>query len=154
MHLLPDPPMLYGVPGWSLTKLRNTKFFRGTAFSWDVTGSMIAQIAIQSFPFLWLCGWSLPASTVAFVVAMLAHAMVWQTLHPAMHLLPDPPMLYGVPGWSLTKLRNTKFFRGTAFSWDVTGSMIAQIAIQSFPFLWLFDHIMGTYRGVIPPQAA
>eukprot|EP00929_Paragymnodinium_shiwhaense_P079441 TRINITY_DN4134_c0_g1_i1.p2 TRINITY_DN4134_c0_g1~~TRINITY_DN4134_c0_g1_i1.p2 ORF type:complete len:391 (-),score=88.29 TRINITY_DN4134_c0_g1_i1:128-1300(-) len=125
--------------------------FRGTAFSWDVTGSMMAQIAIQSYPFLWLCGWSLKASTLAFLAAMMLHAMVWQTLHPAMHQLPDPPLKYGVPGWSMKWLRNTKYFRFLYVNHE--GHHRFPGAHGNYNVCCpLFDHVFGTYRGVIPPQ--
>jgi len=125
--------------------------FRGTAFSCDVSAMMTGQIAVQSYPFLWLCGWSFKASTIALFAAMLLHAAVWQTLHPAMHELPDPPLTYGVPGWSLKFLRSSGYFKFLYMNHE--GHHRAPGAHGNYNVCFpLADHLFGTYVGVIPPK--
>merc|ERR1719188_1354490 len=125
--------------------------FRGTAFSWSVSAVMTLEIAIQSYPWLWLCGWSFKASTIALLVGLGLHAAVWQTLHPNMHLLPDPPVTYGVPGWSLKFLRNTGYFKFLYMNHE--GHHRAPGAHGNYNVCFpLADHMFGTYVGVIPPK--
>mmetsp|Transcript_63508 Transcript_63508/g.163450 ORF Transcript_63508/g.163450 Transcript_63508/m.163450 type:complete len:320 (+) Transcript_63508:79-1038(+) len=133
-------------------KILDADPFRGTAFSWSVTAVMTFEIALQSYPFLWLCGWSLKASTIALAVAMLLHAAVWQTLHPAMHELADPPLSYGMPGWSMAWLRKTAYFR---FLWvNHEGHHRVAGAHGNYNVCCpLADHMFGTYVGIIPAKA-
>eukprot|EP00933_Yihiella_yeosuensis_P045915 TRINITY_DN41343_c0_g1_i1.p1 TRINITY_DN41343_c0_g1~~TRINITY_DN41343_c0_g1_i1.p1 ORF type:complete len:327 (+),score=47.20 TRINITY_DN41343_c0_g1_i1:75-1055(+) len=127
--------------------------FRGTAFSWSVTAKMTLEIALQSYPFLWLCGWSFSASTACLMAGILFHAAVWQTLHPAMHLLPDPPLSYGIPGWSMAKFRKSRYFRFLYANHEGHHRYPGAHGNYNVCFP-LADHICGTYRGYIPPAAA
>jgi len=127
--------------------------FRGTAFSWSVSAKMTLEIALQSYPWLWLCGWSWTASTAALASSMLLHAAVWQTLHPAMHGLPDPGLSYGVPGWSMAWLRKTSYFKflyGNHEGHHRTPGAHGNYNV-CFP---LADHIFGTYKGYVPAGVA
>lgn len=126
--------------------------FRGTAFSWSVSATMTLEIAMQSYPFLWRCGWSVTASTTALALAILLHAAVWQTLHPAMHGLPDPAMKYGVPGWSLARFRQTRYFRFLYANHE--GHHRTPGAHGNYNVCFpLADHIFGTNKGVVPAAA-
>jgi len=127
--------------------------FRGTAFSWSVSAMMTFEIALQSYPWLWLCGWSFKASTIALLAGIFLHAAVWQTLHPNMHELPDPPISYGVPGWSMKFLRKTGYFK---FLWmNHEGHHRAPGAHGNYNVCFpLADHLFGTYVGVVPPKQA
>jgi len=127
--------------------------FRGTAFSWSVSAQMTLEIALQSYPFLWLCGWSFTASTAALVAGLSLHAMVWQTLHPAMHLLPDPPITYGFPGWSLAALRQSRYFRFLYANHEGHHRVPGAHGNYNVCFP-LADHLFGTYRGYVPPKMA
>jgi len=126
--------------------------FRGTAFSWSVTAMMTTEIALQSYPFLWLCGWSFQASTAALAVTMLLHAAVWQTLHPAMHLLPDPGMKDGVPGWSMAWFRKSAYFRFLYSNHE--GHHRVPGAHGNYNVCCPgADHLFGTYEGIVPAKA-
>lgn len=125
--------------------------YRGTAFSWSISAIMMTEIALQSYPFLWLCGWSFKASTIGLFVAILLHAAVWQSLHPAMHDLPDPGLRYGVPGWSLAFLRKTPYFRFLYSNHE--GHHRAPGAHGNYNVCCPgADHLFGTYVGIIPPK--
>jgi len=127
--------------------------YRGTAFSWVISATMTVEIAIQSYPWLWLCGWTFRASTVALLSAMALHAMVWQTLHPNMHELPDPLLSYGVPGWSMKWLRNTGYFKFLYQNHE--GHHRIPGAHGNYNVCCpLVDYLFGTYVGVIPPNEA
>lgn len=127
--------------------------FRGTAFSWSVSMVMTIEIAIQSYPWLWLCGWSLQASTLALAAAMSLHAAVWQTLHPWMHELADPPVKYGVPGWSLKWVRHSGYFRFLYANHE--GHHRAPGSHGNYNVCCpLADHMFGTYVGIIPAKQA
>lgn len=126
--------------------------FRGTAFSWSVSAQMTLEIALQSYPWLWLCGWSWTASTAALAISMLLHAAVWQTLHPAMHGLPDPGIGYGVPGWSMAWLRKTRYFRFLYGNHEGHHRVPGAHGNYNVCFP-LADHIFGTYKGYVPAEA-
>lgn len=125
--------------------------FRGTAFSWYVSFLMTTEIAIQSYPVLWLMGWSFKASTAALFVGLVFHAAVWQTLHPAMHELPDPPLAYGIPGWSLKWIRNSGYFRWLYMNHEGHHRVMGAHGNYNVCFP-LMDHLFGTYSGYIPPK--
>jgi len=85
--------------------------FRGTAFSWPVTGMMTAQMLPSTLPVFALMGYSLLQTFAVLLPGMLLHAAVWNMLHPPMHGLPDVPISYGMPGKWIEKLRNTAYFK-------------------------------------------
>ena len=99
---------------WRATKTAKSlddDTYRGTAFTWQVTGLMTVQMLPTVLPAWHLMGYSL-ASTFAFLLpAMAVHALVWNALHPNMHALPDVPLRDGCPSWVLAPLRKTWFFR-------------------------------------------
>lgn len=130
----------------------DSDLYRGTAFSWSISGIMTFEIAIQSYPWLWLCGWSFQASTIALFAGIFLHAAIWQTLHPHMHDLPDPRLVDGVPGWSMAALRSTGFFRYLHHNHE--GHHRAFGAHGNYNVCCpLADHMFGTYVGIIPPKA-
>eukprot|EP00322_Chrysochromulina_rotalis_P028445 CAMPEP_0115867880 /NCGR_PEP_ID=MMETSP0287-20121206/20996_1 /TAXON_ID=412157 /ORGANISM="Chrysochromulina rotalis, Strain UIO044" /LENGTH=317 /DNA_ID=CAMNT_0003322499 /DNA_START=25 /DNA_END=978 /DNA_ORIENTATION=+ len=85
--------------------------FRGTAFTWQVTGLMTIQMLPSTLPAFALLGFSLKATLAILLPGMLVHALVWNMLHPPMHGLPDVPISYGAPGTWLSGLRNTAYFK-------------------------------------------
>jgi hypothetical protein len=40
-------------------------------------------------------GWSVPATTLFYTMALTLHGLVWNTIHPPMHGLPDVPLSIG-----------------------------------------------------------
>jgi hypothetical protein len=86
--------------------------YRGTAFSWTVTGIMFMQLLVTCVPVMhFLIGWSLLASIGWIVPALALHTLVWNALHPAMHGLPDIPATEGPPGGLLAPFRASKLFQ-------------------------------------------
>lgn len=85
--------------------------FRGTAFTWHVTGLMTLQMLPTTLPVFALMGFSLLQTFAVLLPGMLVHALVWNMLHPPMHGLPDVPMSVGAPSWPLKFLLNTWYGR-------------------------------------------
>lgn len=101
-------------PRWRQTKAAaslDTDVFRGTAFSWKVTGLMTIQMLPTTLPVFALLGFNLLQTFSILLPGMLLHALVWNMLHPPMHGLPDVPLSYGAPGFLLKGLRDTGYFR-------------------------------------------
>merc|ERR1719424_1151684 len=65
--------------------------FRGTAFTWEVTGMMTIQMLPTVLPTYYLLGFSLLQTFAILFPGMLIHALVWNMLHPPMHGLPEVP---------------------------------------------------------------
>eukprot|EP00629_Pelagomonadales_sp_RCC1024_P003540 CAMPEP_0119269864 /NCGR_PEP_ID=MMETSP1329-20130426/7093_1 /TAXON_ID=114041 /ORGANISM="Genus nov. species nov., Strain RCC1024" /LENGTH=283 /DNA_ID=CAMNT_0007269865 /DNA_START=239 /DNA_END=1090 /DNA_ORIENTATION=- len=86
--------------------------FRGTAFTWVVTGIMTIQMLFTTLPvFRYLLGYTLKHTFMALMPAMILHAAVWNALHPNMHALPDITWRDGVPSSWLAWARSSWFFR-------------------------------------------
>ena len=86
--------------------------YRGTAFSWKVFGLMTLQMAVSTIPiFKYALGFSLPVTMLILMPAMLVHGSVWNTLHPAMHGLPDNNLAEGPPSNLFAKFRNSAYFK-------------------------------------------
>ena len=101
-------------PRWRKTKAAaslDSDRFRGTAFTWTVTGLMTIQMLPTSLPVFALLGFSLLETFAVLLPGMLLHAAVWNMLHPPMHGLPNVPASVGVPSSWLAKLRNTAYFK-------------------------------------------
>ena len=96
----------------SVAKILDDDKYRGTAFSWSVTGLMTIQMLPTTIPvFCGLLGFSLP-TTLGFIFGgILIHALVWNALHPHMHALPDVPLSDGAPSSLFAGLRSTWYFR-------------------------------------------
>jgi len=90
----------------------NNDPWRGTAFTWQVTAMMTAQMIPTTFPvFMGLLKFSFAQTLSIFIPGMLLHALVWNALHPNMHGLPEVPITAGAPSSWLAPLRNTWYFR-------------------------------------------
>ena len=85
--------------------------WRGTAFTWQVTGLMTIQMLPSTLPVFALLGFNLLQTFAVLMPGMLLHALVWNMLHPPMHGLPDVPFRVGAPSSWLAPLRNTKYFK-------------------------------------------
>lgn len=120
--------------------------WRGTAFSWTVTGIMTMQMAPQVYPvYMGLMGWNFLTTTAFFLPSMILHALIWNALHPNMHGLPDVPLSEGAPSFVLAWMRDTPYFRylhdnhaGHHVSGGRTNYNVA---------CPLFDHIIGTFQA-------
>ena len=87
-------------PRWRKTKAAaslDSDEFRGTAFSWAVTGLMTVQMLPTALPTFALMGFSLLQSFAVLLPGMMVHALVWNMLHPPMHGLPAVTSRYGAP---------------------------------------------------------
>ena len=101
-------------PKWRKTKAAaslDADVFRGTAFSWGVTGLMTIQMLPTTLPVFALLGFSLLEIFAVLMPGMMIHALFWNMLHPPMHGLPDVPISYGAPTKPLAFLRTTPFFK-------------------------------------------
>ena len=99
---------------WRSTKVAKSlddDLYRGTAFTWTVTGIMTFQMLWTTIPTFWLMGYKLKHTLMALAPAMLLHAAVWNALHPNMHSLPDIPIGEGVPSKWMAWARSTRFFK-------------------------------------------
>ena len=82
-------------PRWRKTKAAaslDSDEFRGTAFTWAVTGIMTVQMLPSTLPVFALLGFSLLETLAVLLPGMLVHALVWNMLHPPMHGLPNVPL--------------------------------------------------------------
>ena len=78
-------------PRWRRTKAAaslDEDEFRGTAFTWEVTGLMTIQMLPSTLPTFALLGFNLLQTFAILLPGMLIHALVWNMLHPPMHGLP------------------------------------------------------------------
>ena len=99
---------------WRSTKVAKSlddDLYRGTAFTWTVTGIMTFQMLWTTIPTFWLMGYKLKHTFMCLAPGMLLHAAVWNALHPNMHSLPDIPISDGVPSSWLAWARSSKFFK-------------------------------------------
>jgi len=93
-------------------KSLNDDPWRGTAFTWQVTGMMFAQMVPTTLPvFMGLFRFSFAHTMALFVPCMVLHGLVWNALHPHMHGLPDVPLKVGLPSSWLAGLRDTAYFK-------------------------------------------
>ena len=68
----------------------NDDAWRGTAFTWKVTGQMTLQMLPSTLPvFIGVLKFSLAQTVGILLPGMLLHALVWNALHPNMHGLPE-----------------------------------------------------------------
>jgi hypothetical protein len=85
--------------------------YRGTAFSWSVTGIMFIQLLLTCVPVMHVLGWSLMASIGWIIPYLGLHTLVWNALHPAMHGLPDIGASEGPPAALFARFRTSKLFQ-------------------------------------------
>lgn len=119
--------------------------WRGTAFNWNITGLMCAQMAPQVYPvYMGIFGWGFVPTTTFFGVGMLLHALVWNALHPNMHGLHDISLKDGAPSSVFAWMRGSWYFnylydnhKGHHISGGRTNYNVA---------CPLVDHLVGTYE--------
>lgn len=89
----------------------NDDVFRGTAFSWKVSGLMCIQMLPTTLPAYAALGFTLPATVALLLPSMLLHALLWNALHPPMHGLGNVPISYGAPSSTLSRFLNSRYFK-------------------------------------------
>jgi len=117
--------------------------FRGTAFTWQVTGLMTIQMLPTTIPVFALMGFSLLEIFAVLLPGMLVHALVWNMLHPPMHGLPNVPASVGAPSRLLASLRNTPYFKYIYENHQ--GHHVLGGQCNYNVCCPLTDHILGTY---------
>jgi len=117
--------------------------FRGTAFTWAVTGLMTIQMLPTTLPVFALLGFSLLETFAVLLPGMLLHALAWNMLHPPMHGLPDVPFRVGAPSAWLRWTRNTKFFKYIYENHQ--GHHVLGGQANYNVCCPLTDHLLGTY---------
>jgi hypothetical protein len=141
MSLKTDPKWLKSEPA---AMLENSKY-RGTAFEYDVTGMMVVQMIPTSVPLLLLMGFSIPSIVGLILGAVVAHALVWNSLHPAMHGMEDVPLSEGLnfPLAVGRALRKTPYYdwlyKNHMGHHVMSGRMNYNVCCPGF------DHVLGTY---------
>lgn len=119
--------------------------WRGTAFNWNITGLMCAQMAPQVYPvYMGIFGWGFMPTTAFFGAGMILHALVWNALHPNMHGLHDITLKDGAPSSVFAFMRGSWYFnylydnhKGHHISGGRTNYNVA---------CPLVDHLVGTYE--------
>lgn len=117
--------------------------YRGTAFQYDITGMMLLQMLPTSIPVLALMGYGPVAMAALILGSVLVHALIWNSLHPAMHGLDDVPAQDGLPSNWLAGLRDSQYY-----NWlykNHQGHHILSGKCNYNVCCPLFDHVMGTY---------
>jgi len=117
--------------------------FRGTAFTWGVTGLMTIQMLPTAIPTFALLGFSLLQTMAVLLPGMLVHALVWNMLHPPMHGLPRVPSSYGAPSWVMGALINTGYFKYIYENHQ--GHHVLGGQCNYNVCCPLTDHLLGTY---------
>jgi len=108
MSLKTDPKWLKSEPA----KMLETSTYRGTAFEYDITRLMVVQMLPTSIPVLALMGFSAGSGAALILGAVALHALVWNSLHPAMHGMEDIPLEHGLnfPLAFAKALRRTSYY--------------------------------------------
>ena len=85
------------------SKVLSSDPYRGTAFSWSVTGLMFLQMIATTLPILfYLLKFSLSHTLLIIAPSLLLHVSIWNCLHPNMHYLPGSHSLLLM--YSITRL--------------------------------------------------
>jgi len=134
-----DPVWMKSAPAQRL----NSDPWRGTIFTWQVTAMMFAQCIPTVYPAFYLLGWDFASTTALFVPAMVLHGLVWNSLHPEMHGLPDVPANVGLPSSVFAKYRES-----AVFDWlrsNHVGHHVASGKANYNVCCPGMDHLVGTY---------
>lgn len=116
--------------------------WRGTIFTWETTAMMITQCIPTVYPAFFLLGWSLMATTLLFIPAMILHGLVWNTIHPKMHGLPDVPASVGLPSSIFAPFYGSKVFEYLRV--NHVGHHVASGAANYNVCCPGMDHLVGT----------
>jgi len=141
MSLKTDPKWLKSEPA----KMLVNSEYRGTAFEYDVTGMMVVQMLPTCIPVLALMGFSAASVGGIILAATALHALVWNSLHPAMHGMEDIPLSKGLnfPLAMCNALRKTPYYE-----WiyqNHVGHHVMSGRVNYNVCCPGFDHVLGTY---------
>lgn len=118
--------------------------YRGTAFTWEVTGLMFLQLFVTCVPALKLILNINPVAAVLMIIPSLAlHTLVWNALHPWMHGLPEITWREGPAEKVLRVFRSTQFFK---FLYANHEGHHVMGGLKNYNVCCPgFDHLLGTY---------
>lgn len=122
--------------------LKDSKY-RGTAFQYDITGLMFVQMLPTSVPVLALMGYGPTTSAALIIGSVVLHALVWNSLHPAMHGLDEVPVQDGLPSDVFARFRNSAYY-----DWlykNHQGHHVLSGKCNYNVCCPMVDHLMGTY---------
>ena len=136
-----DPVWMKSAPAQRL----NDDPWRGTIFTWQVTAMMFAQCIPSVYPAFYLLGWNAAATTALFVPAMLLHGLVWNSLHPEMHGLPDVPARIGLPSSVFASFRGSPVFEFLRL--NHVGHHVASGKVNYNVCCPGMDHLVGTFMS-------
>lgn len=126
-----------------LARVFDDNEYRGTAFQWDVTGLMLMQMILTCVPVLSIMGYAPMAQAALITSSTLIHAMVWNSLHPAMHGLNEIPLNEGIPGEWMADYRDSKYY--DYLYMNHAGHHVMSGQCNYNVCCPLVDHVMGTY---------
>mmetsp|Transcript_97674 Transcript_97674/g.280629 ORF Transcript_97674/g.280629 Transcript_97674/m.280629 type:complete len:317 (+) Transcript_97674:61-1011(+) len=118
---------------------------RGTAATWWSFAKMSACIFMPAYPLLSLVGWSLPIAVLAVLAATLLHLMMYNSLHPQLHGLPDVSLADGPPSFGPDSFQKSDLGR-----WLIEYHVVHHRtrASRNFNVICpLFDQLLGTYAA-------
>merc|ERR1711966_513179 len=134
-----DPVWMKSAPAQRL----NSDPWRGTIFTWQVTAMMFAQCIPSVYPAFYALGWDAASTTALFVPAMILHGLVWNSLHPDMHGLPDVPASVGLPSSVMAGFRGSPVFEWLRL--DHVGHHVASGQVNYNVCCPGMDHLVGTF---------
>ena len=117
--------------------------YRGTAFEWDITGLMTLQMVITCVPVLAIMGFGPGAMASLILGSTFLHALVWNSLHPAMHGLNEVPLSDGVPSLWFSRFRDSKYYEYLYENHQ--GHHVLSGKCNYNVCCPLVDHVLGTY---------
>jgi len=118
---------------------------RGTAATWWSFAKMSTCIFMPAYPLLSLVGWSLPIAVLAVLAATLLHLMMYNSLHPQLHGLPDVSLADGPPSFGPDSFQKSDLGR-----WLIEYHVVHHRtrASRNFNVICpLFDQLLGTYAA-------
>jgi hypothetical protein len=134
-----DPVWMKSAPAQRL----NSDPWRGTIFTWQVTAMMFAQCIPSVYPAFYALGWDAASTTALFVPAMILHGLVWNSLHPDMHGLPDVPASVGLPSSVMAGFRGSPVFEWLRL--NHVGHHVASGQVNYNVCCPGMDHLVGTF---------
>jgi len=127
--------------------------YRGTSMTGLSVAKLTCTVMLQAYPLLSLLGWSDFAIVTVVPAACILHGLVYNTLHPDMHGIPDVQPQHGPPSFVLEGFRDSAYFRwlrGNHRRHHLTNGACGNYAVCC-P---LADQLCGTYVGIESDERA